>query len=347
MSFRGNKLEQMAIPMNIVMLIAAINEYKGKQDLYKQQSPQILETLRSVAVIQSTKASNSLEGIVTNDKRLKEIVEKKVTPQNRSEGEIAGYRDVLATIHASHEAIPINCNIILQLHRDLYKFLPIKGGTWKNADNIIEETLPDGTKLIRFRPTSAFETPMAMDELCNYLRNERNKEKVEPLILTGTFIFDFLCIHPFNDGNGRMARLLTLLLLYQFGYEVGRFISLEKIVEESKESYYATLAESSIGWHEEEHNIFIWLEYFLGIVLAAYKEFEERVGVINLKKGKKNERIENMIEHTIGEFNKEEIRNACPDVAESTINRVLEKLKGEGKIVSMGKGRNAKWKKIL
>jgi len=346
MSFRNKRLENLAVPMRIVLLIGEINEYKGKQDLYKQQSPQLLETLKNVAVIQSTKSSNSIEGIYTNDKRLKEIVENKIVPSGRSESEIAGYRDVLASIHASYHAIPVNSSIILQLHRDLYKFLPGRGGMWKNTDNVIEEVLPDGSKYIRFKPVVAFQTPMAMDELCSVFNEQVRGEQTQPLILVGAFILDFLCVHPFHDGNGRMARLLSLLLLYKFGYEVGRFISLEKIIEESKETYYETLHQSSVAWHEGKHDFFCWLEYFLATILVAYKEFSSRVGIISSQKGSKSERVTEAIGHILGEFSKEDIRNTCPGVGESTINRVFEQFKKQGKIVPIGKGRNAKWKRI-
>jgi Fic family protein len=339
-------LENISVPMKIVRLISSINEYKGKQQLYKQQSPQMLEKLKDIAVIQSTKASNSIEGIIITDKRLKDIVNKDLSPKDRSEGEIAGYKDVLQTVHSSYEYIPINCNTILQLHRDLYKFLPGWGGKWKTQDNVIEEILPNGSRYIRFKPTSSFETPMAMEELCGSLRSEMVTERIDPLILIGVFILDFLCIHPFNDGNGRMARLLTTLLLYKFEYEVGRFISLEKIIEESKESYYETLNGSSKHWHEGNNNIFIWLEYFLGMILGAYKEFESRVGILDSQVGNKASRVEKTIEHILGQFTKEDIRQKCPHVGESTINRVLKKLKAEEKIASTGKGRNAKWIKL-
>lgn len=346
MSFKDGNLVNEDIPMNIVRLVGKTNEYKGKQDLYIDQSPQVLEKLKEVAIIQSTKASNSIEGIVITDKRLRAIMKNDTRLQDRSEGEIAGYRDVLNTIHTSYDAIPINSNIILQLHRDLYKYISAEGGKWKNQDNIIGEILPSGEKLVRFRPVSAYDTPLFMHELCDYLNKEIKEEKVEPLILIGSFILDFLCIHPFNDGNGRISRLLTLLLLYKYEYIVGRYISLEKLIEESKSSYYETLNQSSIGWHKGSHNIFIWLDYFLGTLLAAYKEFEERVGLINKRKGNKSYRIEQAIKSVLGTFTKEDIRNACPDVSESTINRVFSTLKKEKIIEVLGKGRNAKWKRL-
>lgn len=345
-SIEKNKLKELAMPMNIVRLISSINEYKGKQDLYKQQSPQILNTLKEVSVIQSTESSNRIEGIYTSNKRLSELMSNKVEPKDRSESEIAGYRDVLNTVHSAYDAIPITSSVMLQLHRDLYKFTPGSGGRYKSSNNIIEETLPDGSKYIRFKPVDVFYTSTYMEELCNLYNDEISKEQVEPLVLIGAFVLDFLCIHPFNDGNGRMSRLLTLLLLYKNGYEVGRFISIEKIIEDSKETYYEALNKSSMLWHDGRHNIYIWLEYFLGVILKSYKEFEERVGIIDSTKGSKSDRVEKAIEGILGYFTKDEIRKMCPDIGEATINRVFDKLKKENKIESVGKGRGTKWKKI-
>lgn len=333
------------MPMETVNLIAKINEYKGKQELYKQQAPQILETLKDVAIIQSTKASNAIEGIVITDSRLKSIMKNDTDIQDRSEGEIAGYRDVLQLIHSSYDAIPIRDTVLLQLHKELYRYTSVEGGTWKNVDNVISETFSDGTKRIRFVPVSAFETPSAMGRICTELRERLGKQDVEPLILISVFILDFLSIHPFNDGNGRMARLLTLLLLYQLGFEVGRYISLEKIIEDSKEEYYEALRKSSIDWHENTNNIFPWMNYLLGTIVAAYKDLESRVGVIASQKGGKSQRIHAFIEKKLGYFTKSDIRNACPDVSEATINRVLNELKEQNAIEPVGLGRNAKWKK--
>lgn len=344
--FNYEVLTSLLLPMKTVHLIGKINEYKGKQELYKKQSPQILNTLRDVSVIQSTKASNAMEGIVITDKRLRTIMANKTEPFDRSEGEIAGYRDVLNLINASYEAIPLNENTILQFHRDLYRYVSAEGGRWKHDDNVISERLPSGEKRIRFVPLSAFETPQAMKDLCTEYRERVAIQDVEPLILIAVFILDFLSIHPFSDGNGRMARLLALLLLYHFDYEVGRYISLEKIIEESKESYYETLQQSSIGWHEHRNDIFPWINYFIGTIIRAYKELEERVGDIETGRGSKTTRIEEYIESKLGYFTKEDIRSACPDVSESTINRVLNKLKEEKKIAPTGKGRSANWRKL-
>ena len=347
-SFLNGRLLNMNVPMRIVRLIGKINEYKGKQDLYNQQSPQILESLKKVAVIESTRASNEIEGIKIEYKRLKDIInkEKPINLENRSEGEIMGYKEVLNLIHTSAVHIPLKPNVILQLHGELYKFVSTEGGHWKSSDNFIQETLPDGRKFVRFKPVSALCTPDAVEQLCDLTNECIKNNEVDPLILTCAFILDFLCIHPFDNGNGRMSRLLTLLLLYKFGYEVGRFISLEKIIEKNKEEYYKTLYLSSQKWHSCEHVLLPWIEYLLGVIISAYREFEARVGDIKNTRGSKGYRVENSINHFIGSFTKNDIRKACPDVGESTINRVLSKLREENKITVTGKGRNAKWKVI-
>ena len=342
-SYNYQYLSNLLLPMDTVRLIGRINEYKGKQDLYKQQAPQILNTLRDVAVIQSTKASNAIEGIVVTESRLHTIMSKTADPADRSEAEIAGYRDVLDLIHASAPDIPINPNILLQLHKELYKFVPVEGGKWKNVDNEISETFPDGTRRTRFIPVSAFETPAAVQALCDSLKERRQQEDVDPLILTSYFVLDFLSIHPFNDGNGRMARLLTLLMLYQSGFEVGRYISLEKIIEERKEDYYESLRLSSIHWHDNRQNPFHWINYLLSVILAAYKELESRVGLVTTGSQNKTVRIRRFVEGRISPFTKTDVRNACPDISEATINRVLRELRDEGVIASSGLGRSAKW----
>lgn len=345
MSFRQNRLLNTDVPMRIVGLISKINEYKGKQDLYNQQAPEILNSLKDAAIIQSTRASNSLEGITVKDKRLLEIMKNKTEPANRSEGEIAGYRDVLATIHTSYDAIPIKPSILLQFHRDLYKFVAAEGGSWKNNDNAIEEVYPDETKFIRFSPVTVFATPGAIEELCDFYNQYSHSGEIDSLMLVSAVILDFLCIHPFNDGNGRMARLLTLLLLYKAGYEVGRYISLEQIIEDSKDSYYDTLYLSSQNWHEGRHDLLIWSEYLLGVILAAYKEFVDRVGKVGSARGNKAARVEETIDHFVTSFSIDDIRRRCPDISPATINRVLVKLRDTDKIELLGTGRGAKWKK--
>jgi Fic family protein len=265
LSFEEGFIESQQLNQRLLQTIRLLGEYKGKQELFKQQAPQVLATLRQAAVIQSTESSNRIEGITVPLERIKKLVTEKTTPRDRSEQEIAGYRDVLTTIHTSYTHIPFSTGVILQLHRDLYQFAVNTGGRWKTVDNEISATYPDGTKVVRFRPTPAYATPATMERLQERFNRLWESGEIEPLLLIPTYILDFLCIHPFLDGNGRMARLLTLLLLYKAGYEVGRFISLERIVERTKESYYDdTLYQSSQGWHEGQHNLLPGVGVFLG-----------------------------------------------------------------------------------
>lgn len=329
--------------MRIIKTIAKINEYKGRQELHRKQSPEVLETLQEIAAIQSTESSNRIEGIKVSNEQLKEIMSQKTTPRDRSAAEISGYRDVLATIHTSAPHIPVKPQTILQLHRDMYRYLPRSGGRWKAADNIIEQTMPDGTKQVRFTPVKAFLVPQAMEELCFGFNTYRNSEEVDDLLLIFAFILDFLCIHPFTDGNGRMSRLLTLLLLYQAGFEVGRFVSLERITEVSKETYYEALYKSSQNWHDGEHDPMPWMEYSLGVLLAAYKEFEERVNLAENQRGTKTNLVMETILRFQGEFSIQDIEAACPNVSRPTIHRVLAVLKNEGMIDCIVPGRHARW----
>lgn len=290
-SFAQTYLENIVVPQRLIAMIRQIGEHKGKQDLYKQQAPEMLENLRRVALIESTESSNRLEGIVADEKRLRALVAEKTAPANRSEAEIAGYRDVLNTIHASYDHIPFTDGVVLQLHRDLMKYSGKEGGRWKSAANEITETLPDGSKLVRFVPVAPHQTSEAMRSLHDRYNELTRKQEWDPLLLIPFYVLDFLCIHPFLDGNGRMARLLTVLLLYHNGYEVGRYLSLERIVEQTKESYYDTLYVSSQGWHTSGHDILPWTEYLLGTILAAYREFEGRFGRISSGAGSKTDMV--------------------------------------------------------
>jgi len=345
-SFNTGFLEKQPITQNLLQTIRRIAEYKGKQDLFKEQSPQMLETLRQAAIIQSTESSNRLEGITAPLERIKELVAKKTTPRNRSEQEIAGYRDALNTIHANYADIPFTTGVVLQFHRDLYQFLPGEGGEWKPVDNEITETHANGTKFVRFKPVPAHQTQDAMEELHKRFDNLWQSGEIEPLLLISTYVLDFLCIHPFLDGNGRMARLLTLLLLYQAGYEVGRYISLEQMVEHTKESYYDTLYQSSQGWHETQHTILHWWEYFLGVMLlGVYQEFERRIGMITTTRGAKREMILDTVSRLPQRFQIGDIERACPGVSRPTINRALRELREQGKIICVKSGRDAIWEK--
>lgn len=326
--------------------LRALGEYRGKQQLFVSQSPEVLSGLRQVAVVESTESSNRLEGVVVAAHRLKSLVLKNATPQSRSEQEVAGYRDALGLIHESGDQMPFSEGTVLQLHSMLYRYMPQPGGHWKATNNDIIERHPDGSSRIRFRPVSAHLTPMAMSDLIACYRLALDQHLADPLVLVPLAILDFLCIHPFPDGNGRMARLLTLQLLYHFDYAVGRFISLERIFEESKESYYETLEASSQGWHEGEHNIAPWLDYFWGALLRAYKEFEERVGTIERGRGAKGDRVRAEILKRQLPFSITDIEEACPGISRDTVRLVLRAMKAEGLIAPMGKGRSAKWAQI-
>lgn len=324
-------------------ILRTLGEYQGKQELYFKQSPEILKGLQQVAIIESSESSNRLEGITAPHHRIAELITHNTTPKDRSEQEIAGYRDALNLIHQSAKHMSFSLNVILQLHSWLYRYLPTTGGQWKTTDNEIIEIHPDGSKRIRFIPSNAFETPLAMENLIKSYETSIHKWNIEPLIVIPVTVLDFLCIHPFGDGNGRTARLLTLLLLYHFEYQVGRYISLERIFEESKESYYETLEKSSQGWHEARHNVMPWVTYFWGVLLRAYKEFEGRVGTLTTGKGSKAHHIRLTVENMIGPFSISDIERACPSVSRDTIRLVLRQLRDEKIIVSEGKGRSAKW----
>jgi Fic family protein len=270
----------------------------------------------------------------------------KTTPSNRSEEEIAGYRDVLATIHASHEHVKVRPGVILQFHRDLYKFSAGGGGQWKQVDNEIADVHPDGTRTTRFRCVPAVLTADWIERLCVEFNRLWQQEAVEPLLLVPAFILDFLCIHPFRDGNGRMARLLTLLLLYQAGYEVGRYVSLERIIEESKESYYGALRASSQRWHEGQHDITPWRDYFLGTLVAAYRELERRTELVTAAPGAKQAMVRDTVLHLLGEFTSKDLETACPSVSREMIRHVLREMQSEGKVERVGERRGSRWRRL-
>lgn len=326
----------------ILSAITKLHEYKGRQDLLIDANKDELKTLVNIAKIQSVGASNRIEGIFTSDKRLKELAEEKSTPQNRSEQEIAGYREVLKIIHESHNYISLTPNVILQLHRDLYTYAS-GGGHFKNSDNVIAEIDATGNQYVRFRPAPAFQTPEFMNNLCQEFSQVLSENKVDQLLLIPMFILDFLCIHPFNDGNGRMSRLLTLLLLYQAGYTVGKYISIEMLIEKTKETYYESLQKSSIGWHENKNVYEPFLSYTLGILLKAYEEFESRVGY--LKKVKKSAKIKTLIDKTVGSISKKQIMEYYPEISKVTVERTLIELVKTGYIKKVGSSRNTAYVK--
>lgn len=324
----------------IVSLVGKIHEYKGEQALFIEAKADTLTKLVEIAKIQSTEASNKIEGIYTSDERLKKLVQDKTTPHTRNEQEIAGYRDVLATIHDSFDYIPPKSSLILQLHRDLYKFSGASyGGNYKTVDNVIGETDAQGNKSVRFQPLPAWETPEAMDDLCRAYEEAVGQGEMDPLLLIPMFVLDFLCIHPFNDGNGRMSRLLTLLLLYRAGYIVGKYISIEKLIEESKETYYEALRQSSQKWHEEANDYAPFVRYTLGVVAAAYRDFSTRVQALAASDMSKPDRIREIIKGTLGKITKAEIIEQCPDISQITVQRTLADLQKSGEILKLGGGR--------
>lgn len=332
----------------ITALLSAIHEFKGKQELYLNAKPDVLNALMEVAKVQSTTSSNRIEGISTTDARMRELMSQKAIPRNRNEREIAGYRDVLKTIHESHDFISITPNILLQLHRDLYSKLPQGiGGHWKQNDNVIEETDAAGSTSIRFRPASAAETPAAMDSLCMAYRRAVDDARFDPLMLIPMFIFDFLCIHPFHDGNGRMSRLLTLLLLYRAGFLVGKYISIEMLIEESKSNYYEALQESSVHWHENGCDMSPYVEYTLGIILKAYRELESRVEGLVSARMSKADRIRAVVNATLGRVTKRDILVKCPDISTAMVELTLKSLLDEGVIRKIGNGRSSAYVRNL
>lgn len=332
---RGQKWDS-----DILGLIAAIYKEAGKQELYLKQRPDELEKLVEIAKIQSTEASNAIEGIVTTSTRIKQLVEEKTKPRNRDEQEIAGYRDVLNIIHESFDAIPITQNYILQLHKILYSHMnnPLAGRT-KNVQNYISATYPDGHTEILFTPLAPFETPEALDKICEEYSRVIGNMELEPLIAIPVFIHDFLCIHPFNDGNGRMSRLLTTLLLYRSGFYVGKYISLEAKIAKNKDLYYDALARSQDGWHEGTEDVIPFIKYILGTILAAYKDFEDRFALVETKLPAV-EIVRQATLQKIGRFTKQDIRELCPSLSISSIEGGLRKLVASGELKRESKGKN-------
>lgn len=323
----------------IINLLAQIHEHKGKQELFLKRKPAVVDRLVEIAKIQSIEDSNKIEGIITTSVRIKELMNQKTTPRNRDEEEILGYRDVLNTIHESYEYIPISSNCILQLHRDLFKYSE-KGisGRYKNTQNSIVEKDRAGNTLEIFRPLSPYETPNAIEQICNELNLAFDKKELDSLLLIPIFIHDFLCIHPFNDGNGRMSRLLTTLLLYRQRYVIGKYISLESKIEKNKDSYYIALEKSGIGWHENKENPVPFIKYILRIILAAYIDFEERVDYVDEKIPTIN-LVRNAVDRKIGKFTKSDIMELVPSVGKATVENMLKRLIKEDYIERHGKGR--------
>ena len=345
-TFRNIERQIGSVPAALVTALGQVDERKGREEAFHRRHPEQLKTLVDVARIQSTEASNEIEGVTAPRARIVALVREHTTPANRSEGEIAGYRAVLDLIHASAQAMSVTNNVVLQLHRDLYQYTAVDGGRFKMTTNVVEEELPDGTTRVRFTPVDAFAAPTALQELNERYATELDRGVYHPLLLTGSYVFDFLVIHPFADGNGRMSRLLTLLLLYKQGYEVGRFVSLEMLIAASKETYYEALAASTEGWHAERHDILPWLGYFTGILLAGYDRFEENTKAVT-GRGSKTEAIVGFVRSSASdEFAIADIRRAVPVASDALIRKVLYDLRDEGVVRAQGRGRSARWRRL-
>ena len=346
-SFAASVLDNLRLTHDVVSAIREIAEGKGKQDLFKERAPDVLENLRQVAIIESTESSNRLEGVTLPRTAIELLVRHNEEPKsdNRSATEVAGYRNVLQLVHENHEHMPLTPNLVLQLHRDLFRYAGTSNaGRWKLTDNLITERRPDGSRFIRFSPTPAWRTSEAMGELHRAFVEAANTE-VDPVILVALYVLDFLCIHPFSDGNGRMARLLTVLLLYREEYEVARYISLERLIEQSRESYYETLYRSSQGWHDSAHDPMPWVTYFLGIVRAAYDEFVRDVGELRDGRGMKTHLVLQALSQMIGDFSVSELHQRCPSVGWDMLRHVLRSERDAGRLRTVGRGRGARWRK--
>lgn len=335
-------LQRLSFGPSDLSSIQRLGEARGRQDLFVRQFPEQLETLRTHAMVESTESSNRIEGVVAAPGRVVELVVRGAEPRDRSEQEIAGYRDALQLIHESHAGMPFTPNLVLQLHQMLYRYEAGAGGRWKMTDNEIVERDGAGRIVrVRFRPTPAVATPQAMSDLAGAYRVALDERRIDPLVAVPLAVLDFLCIHPFSDGNGRTARLLTLLLLYHFDYRVGRYVSLERIIEQSRDTYYEALDRSSQGWHTGAHDAHPWLQYFWGTLIRAYGEFEERVESL---KGSKTEQVRAAASRRLGAFAISDIEKDCPGVSRDMVRRVLRQMRDEGRLRVEGVGRGAKWR---
>ncbi len=339
-NFHYNELASRSWDSEIIGLVAQIHEYKGRQELYLKQKPAELDRLIEVAKVQSTEASNEIEGIRTTNTRLMQLVRDKTTPRNRDEEEIMGYRDVLNTIHENYAYIPITSNYILQLYRDLYQYSHKSiGGTFKNTQNYISATDSEGREFVLFTPLAPYETPSAIDAICESYNRMMDTQELDALLLIPVFIHDFLCIHPFNDGNGRMSRLLTTLLLYRSGYVIGRYISLESKIAKNKNLYYDALEQCQKGWTENKEDPTPFIKYLLQIILSAYRDFEERVNLVE-EKLPATEIVRRAVYRKIGKFTKSEVMELCPTISKASIENAIKQLVEKGLLVKHGSGRS-------
>ncbi len=345
-TFNYGTLKNQKWDSEIVAYIAAIHEAKGRQEFYIRQKPQQLIKLVEIAKIQSTETSNEIEGIRTTNTRLKQLLSEKTTPKTREEEEIAGYRDVLNVIHESYEYINLSANYLLQLHKILYSHSRKSiGGKFKNVQNYINGIDENGKEYTIFTPLAPYETPLAIDEICKQFNLAIAAGDVDPLILIPIFIHDFLCIHPFNDGNGRMSRLLTTLLLYRCGYSVGKYISLEAKIAQNKDLYYAALSDAQIGWHEGNDDPNEFIKYLLGTIISAYRDFEDRIELV-AEKLPAIDMVRKAVQSHIGKITKTQICELCPSLSASSVEVALKKLVVNGELKKQGAGRSTYYVRI-
>ena len=345
-SFRGSQLSETRLPLGTVWLLEALAEAKGRHALYETQSPQILKALREMALVESAESSNRIEGVTVERARLRPLVLGNARPRDRSEEEIVGYRKALSWVHTTHEKIGVEPETIKRLHALAQGGTTGDAGHWKRAPNEIIQLHPDGRREVRFRPVEPDKVPAAIEELCVAYRHSIDQLKVTPLLATACLVLDFLCIHPFRDGNGRVSRLLTLLALYRHGHDVGRYISLERIVEQTKESYYDALGQSSAGWHEGRHDVLPWFNYFLSTLRMAYREFEERAGRERPVRGSKADLIAYALEHVPSPFGIADIERLCPNVSRGMIRIVMNRWRKQSRLEILGRGRDARWRRV-
>jgi hypothetical protein len=345
-SFEHDYLHVHPVGHETIRMLAGLDERRGRGQVTHRISPHVMDRLREHAVIQSVESSNRLEGVEAEPGRLRGLVAGKIEPRDRSEAEITGYWVALDRIHTDHAGIRPTPEAVQTLHAGIYSFTSGRGGMWKRADNEIAETGPGGRSVVRFRPIPAIQTPACMDSLHALLDRELQADIVHPLLVTAAYVLDLLCIHPFLDGNGRVARLMSLLLLYRAGYDVGRYVSLERLIEESRTSYYEVLLKSSVHWHEGKHTLRPWTEYFLGVLLKAYGELEELVGELEVVRGAKGRLVEEAIARLPASFRTRDIERLCPTVSRDMVRVVLNRLKAAGAIRSEGSGAGAFWRKL-
>lgn len=342
--FDYTELEKKTWDNEVINYLSLIHEYKGKQGVYVQQMPQEMERLIEIAKVQSTEASNSIEGIRTTETRLRQLMSERTDPRNRDEAEIAGYRDALNIVHDSFEYIPLTPNYILQLHKILFSHTDSAfGGSFKNVQNYISATDADGKQYTLFTPMAPYETPEAIRMICEEYNRVIGEGKVDPLLVIPVFIHDFLCVHPFLDGNGRMSRLLTTLLLYRAGYEVGKYVSLEAKIAKNKDAYYATLEDSQIGWHENDDDPTAFVKYLLSTIAAAYRDFDERIQIVSPTS---LDTVKRAVDSKLGKFTKRDILELCPNLSASSVERHLKKLVADGYIAKLGAGKNTMYVKV-